>query len=237
MTDFGNNRLVRFEPGTDTEKSWTLFDPTIAILSPSQIQFDPQGRVWISEFTGARMDRLDPESNQLVSFLGFLNPIHFDLFAGRVYVTEANGSNGQIALLDPGLATATAGTIEPEILEVRAVVNSRRAIVRDYTITPTTLLTRTSLAFQVTPPSVEWKTPRGGRIVHHDPAFLARLQDNEMIHVPVQDSRETQLAQMVNLDSQRPACQAQVSRYLHEGLKAGDGRRLVLRYRDGRCES
>jgi hypothetical protein len=56
----------------------------------------------------------------------------------------------------------------------------------------------------------------GGRIVNHDPVLLARLQDNEMIHVPVQDSRETQLAQMVNLDSQRPACQAQVSRYPHE---------------------
>ena len=37
-----------------------------------------------------------------------------------------------------------------------------------------------------------------------------------MIHVPVQDSWETQLAQMVNLDSQRPACQPQLSCYLHE---------------------
>jgi len=46
----------------------------------------------------------------------------------------------------------------------------------------------------------------GGRIVNHDSVFLARLQDNEMIHVPVQDSRETQLGEMAKLDSQRPAC-------------------------------
>jgi hypothetical protein len=56
-----------------------------------------------------------------------------------------------------------------------------------------------------------------GRIVHHDPVFLVRFQDNEMNHVPVQDSRETQLAEMANLvDSQRPACQSQVSCYRHE---------------------
>jgi hypothetical protein len=53
--------------------------------------------------------------------------------------------------------------------------------------------------------------------VHHDPVFLVRFQDNEMNHVPVQDSRETQLAEMANLvDSQRPACQSQVSCYRHE---------------------
>lgn len=138
MTDFGNNRLVRFEPGASTETSWTLFDPAFAILSPSQIQFDEAGRVWISEFTGGRMDRFDPVTGELVSYLGFLNPIHFDLFGGRVYVAEANGGNGQIALLDPRLTTASVITIQPQTLEVRPLVNSREAIVRDYTITPTT---------------------------------------------------------------------------------------------------
>jgi streptogramin lyase len=138
MTDFGNNRIVRFEPGASTETSWTLFDPTLAILSPSQIQFDAQGRIWISEFTGGRIDRFDPTTGDLVAYLGFLNPIHFDLFGGRVYVTEANGGNGQIALLDPAFATASSGTIEPETLEVHPLVNTRQAIVREYTIAPTT---------------------------------------------------------------------------------------------------
>jgi hypothetical protein len=138
MTDFGNNRIVRFEPGAAQETSWTFFDPTFAILSPSQIQFDPEGRLWISQFSGARVDRFDPVTGQLISFTGFLNPIHFDLFGGRVYVTEANGANGQIALLDPNLSTATVTVLEPQTLDVGRLVNSRRAIVRDYTITPTT---------------------------------------------------------------------------------------------------
>jgi hypothetical protein len=138
MTDFGNNRIVRFEPGATQERSWTFFDPTFAILSPSQIQFDPEGRLWISQFTGARVDRFDPATGQLVTFTGFLNPIHFDLFGGRVYVAEANGSNGQIALLDPNLSTATVSTIEPRTSDVGSLVNNRRATVNDYTITPTT---------------------------------------------------------------------------------------------------
>jgi hypothetical protein len=52
--------------------------------------------------------------------------------------------------------------------------------------------------------------------VHHDAISLVRFQDNEMNHVPVQYSRETQLAEMANLDSQRPASQPQVNCYLHE---------------------
>src|SRR5882724_564548 len=55
-----------------------------------------------------------------------------------------------------------------------------------------------------------------GRIVHHDPVFLVGFEDNEMNHVPVQDGRETQLAEMAKLDSQRPACKPQMSCYLHE---------------------
>ena len=139
MTDFGNNRLVRYVPDALTETSWTLFNPTLAILSPSQIQFDAQGRVWISEFTGARMDRFDPASGELVSYIGFLNPIHFQLFGGHVYVSEAAGANGQIALLDPALATAsTPPAVVPETLEVHPLANTRLAVVRDHTVTPTT---------------------------------------------------------------------------------------------------
>src|ERR1700751_6421039 len=54
------------------------------------------------------------------------------------------------------------------------------------------------------------------RIEHHDPSFPVRFQDNKMSHVPVQDSRQPQLSEMTDLDSQRPACQPQVSCYLHE---------------------
>jgi hypothetical protein len=138
MTDFGNNRIVRFEPGASQETSWTMFDPTLAILSPSQIQFDSQGRLWISEFTGHRLDRFDPATGDLVSFVGFLNPIHFDLFGGRVYVSEANGGNGQIALLDPSFSTSGSTTLEAQTFDVGSLVNVRQATIRDYTVTPTT---------------------------------------------------------------------------------------------------
>ncbi len=138
MADFGNNRVVRFEPGASEETSWTLFDPTFAILSPSEMQFDRDGRLWISQFTGGRMDRFDPSTGEFRSFIGLLNPIHFEVFEGRVYITEAAGGNGQIVVLDPAFASSASATIEPETLEVHALVNSRAAKVRDYTVTPTT---------------------------------------------------------------------------------------------------
>ena len=138
MTDFGNNRIVRYVPGAQQETSWTFVDPALAIFNPSQIQFDGEGRLWISQFSGARIDRFDPSNNEMTSFLGFLDPIHFDLFGGRVYVAEAAGSNGQIAVLDPRLAGGTPRTIEPETLESHPLVNTRAAVVHDRTAIRTT---------------------------------------------------------------------------------------------------
>jgi streptogramin lyase len=138
LTDFGNNRIVRYEPGALEETSWTFFDPTLALFSPSQLQFDDQGILWISQFTGGRIDRFDPASGEVRSFLGFLNPIHFDLFGGRAYVAEAAGANGQIAVLDPLLAGFATQTVEPQTIEVGRLVNSRSAEIRERTVTPTT---------------------------------------------------------------------------------------------------
>ncbi len=138
MTDFGNNRIVRYEPGALQETSWTFVDPLLAIFNPSQIQFDAQGKLWISHFSGGRMDRFDPSNNEITSFVGFLNPIHFDLFGGRVYVAEANGANGQIAVLDPRLVGATPRTIEPETLEAHPLLNTREAVIHDSTAIQTT---------------------------------------------------------------------------------------------------
>jgi streptogramin lyase len=138
LTDFGNNRIVRYEPGALQETSWTFVDPALAIFNPSQIQFDAQGRLWISHFSGGRMERFDPSNGEITSFAGFLNPIHFDLYGSRVYVAEANGSNGQIAVLDPRLAGGTSRTIEPETLEAHPLVNTREAVIHDGTAIVTT---------------------------------------------------------------------------------------------------
>lgn len=139
MTDFGNNRIVRYVPGAAEETSWTFFDPLVAILNPSQLQFDEEGFLWISQVSGQRMDRFNPATGEISSFLGLSNPIHFDLFGGRVYVSEADGGNGQIAVLEPLLAARADRTIEPVTLAVGSLVNGRRATIRDTTITPTTV--------------------------------------------------------------------------------------------------
>src|SRR4029077_3432250 len=114
MADFGDNRIVRYEPGAASETSWTFFDPNVARLNPSQIQFDADGKLWISELSGARMDRFDPATGFLAEFNGFNVPIHFDIFNGRIYVSEATGGNGTVVVLDPSLATIGAEELPSE---------------------------------------------------------------------------------------------------------------------------
>lgn len=137
MTDFGNNRIVRYVPGAVTETSWTFFDPNSGRLNPSQIQFDDQGMLWISQFSAARMDRFNPATSELASFPGVIDPIHFDIFNGRIYVAQASGGKGIVTVLDPALAIGGATTLTPQTLDVKSVVNKLAATTRDTTITPT----------------------------------------------------------------------------------------------------
>ena len=140
LTDFGNNRIVRYEPGADTETSWTFFDPNVARLNPSQIRFDENGILWISELSGGRIDRFDPPNNILASYGGFASPIHFEIFQGRIYVAEATGSSGVVAVLDPNLTAAVGTPLTPLIVPVRHIVNAKPVLIRDSTITPTTFV-------------------------------------------------------------------------------------------------
>ena len=48
-----------------------------------------------------------------------------------------------------------------------------------------------------------------GRIVDHHPAPVDRLQDDEMVEIPVQDAGRFQLRQFVELEPERPAGEAQ----------------------------
>jgi streptogramin lyase len=149
MADFGNNRIVRWEPGAATETSWTIVDPSVGLLNPSQIMFDPNGDLWLSELSAARMDRFRPSTNELTAYGGFVQPIHFDMFAGRIYVSERPGVNGNVVVLDPGLAIGASATLTPQTLTVGSVVNKLAVTIRDTTITPTTF-TSTSTAFATT---------------------------------------------------------------------------------------
>jgi streptogramin lyase len=144
MTDFGNNRIVRYEPGADSETSWTFFDPSAGRLNPSQIRFDQAGHLWICQRSGFRIDEFDPSTNFLASFPGFTSPIHFELFQGRIYVAEAFNGNGVVAVLDPNLATVGGVVLTPLTVPVRHIVNAKPALIRDSTITPTTFVSKTN---------------------------------------------------------------------------------------------
>ncbi|MGH9399343.1 MAG: hypothetical protein ACRD00_03170 [Thermoanaerobaculia bacterium] len=146
MTDFGNNRIVRYEMGADTETSWTFLDPGFGRLNPSQAQFDTDGRLWISMLSGSRMDAFDPASNVLINYGGFVSPIHFDFFQGRVYVAEAPAANGRVVVLDPSIAGPQGTVLSPLTVPVRHLVNGKKALIRDSVITPTTF-TSTQKAF------------------------------------------------------------------------------------------
>ncbi len=104
MTDFGNNRIVHYTPGALTETSWTFFDPNQGRLNPSQAQFDDQGYLWISMLSAGTMERFNTATGEITEYAGFADPIHFEIFAGRVYISEAPASNGRVVVLDPPLA-------------------------------------------------------------------------------------------------------------------------------------
>jgi streptogramin lyase len=141
MADFGDNRIVRYEPGAATETSWTFFDPNLGRINPTQIQFDANGKLWISELSVGRMDRFDPVTGVLAEYTGFNNPIHFDIFNGRIYVAEAPSTNGTVTVLDPSLATVFGQVLTSETLEVKSTVNKLATKVLDSTITPTNFTT------------------------------------------------------------------------------------------------
>lgn len=141
LVDFGNNRIVRWEPGAATETSWSMVGPAFGLLNTTQIGFDESGRLWMSQFDGLSMDRFDPATEELRVFNGFLRPIHFDFFNGRIYVAEAPGTNGTVTVLDPAIALSSARTLTSVTSDVGESVNRRRAEVRDSTITPTTFST------------------------------------------------------------------------------------------------
>jgi hypothetical protein len=136
LADFGNNRIVRYEPDAATETSWAFFTAS-PLLNPTEVRFDEQGRLWIAQLTAGRLDRFDPATNTLYSYYGVSNPIHFDFYQGRIYVTSGQ-TNPAINVIDPDLAAPIATTLIPETLDVGAVPSA-------FTVT-----TRTSTAIQST---------------------------------------------------------------------------------------
>src|SRR5262245_14751610 len=146
--DFGSNRVIRHDLTNNTEKAWTLFDPRAFVLNISDMKFDEDGFLWITELTGNRLDRFNPATGELRSYIGFLSPIHFDFDGGNIYVAERTGSQGRVVIVDPRIAPYTIQTLTSTDLTVGTVQRdgtncptSQRCPAgktRDSAITPTT---------------------------------------------------------------------------------------------------
>ncbi len=148
LADFGNNRIVRYEPDSDTETYWVFFDPSI-LLNPTQIQFDDKGTLCISQLAAGRMDRFDPATNILYSYLGMSNPIHFDFYQDKIYVSSGQ-TNPAINVLDPSIGGPVAQQLTPHTADVGAVTSA-------FTVT-----TRTSTAIRSTFTSTSEAMPADG---------------------------------------------------------------------------
>jgi streptogramin lyase len=149
LADFGNNRIVRYEPGAATETFWVFFPLSSGRLNTTQIDFDDQGKLWLSQISAGRLDRFDPvpnedETNTLDSFYGVSNPIHFDFYQGKVYVTSSQ-SAAAVNIIDPAIAAPLRATLAPIEADVRTVPSVVPLDTRTFPVPPTTFQTEATV--------------------------------------------------------------------------------------------
>ncbi len=140
LADFGNNRIVHYAPGAATETSWTFFNPSQGRLNPTQIEIDDQGMIWMTQLSAGRLDRFDPATGNLDSFYGISNPIHFEFFQGKAYITSSQ-SAAAVNVIDPSLGAPFRTVLTPLELEVRSTPNSILGTNRTFAVPPTTFET------------------------------------------------------------------------------------------------
>jgi streptogramin lyase len=137
LTDFGNNRVVRWTPGSATETSWTFFPVTGGRLNPAQLAFDEQGGLWIPQRSANRVDHFDPVASVFYSYQNIPAPIHLDVFQGRVYITSI-AATSQVTVIDPAVAAISIATnTAPQELTVGSTISPVPATVRTTPIVPT----------------------------------------------------------------------------------------------------
>jgi len=142
LTDFGNNRIVRFDPATSTETAWQEIDPVSGRSEIDQPTLDGAGHVFVAEdIAGGAIARLDLATGEWDRFgAGFLiNPTHFFLQGNFVYVveTDTSGGDGRFAVVDMNTVTAAKITSVPVVNQlVSSSLPSAR--LRTFTLTPVT---------------------------------------------------------------------------------------------------
>lgn len=156
LADFGNNRIVKFDPKKPTEETfWTFFDPSIR-LNPSQIELDEDGFLWLSLVSASSIARFDPNTNSLLSYPGLSQALHFDRFQSRLYVTSALSAFNLWAL-DPNVGAPNLSVLTPATFSVNSIPDPIAVTVMNSTITPTTFATA-----ETPIPSGEIKVIQGG---------------------------------------------------------------------------
>ncbi len=140
LADFGNNRIVKYVPGAATETSWTFFNPSQGRLNPTQIEIDDDGMIWMTQLSAGRLDRFDPATGNLDSFYGISNPIHFQFFQGKAYITSSQ-SAAAVNVIDPALAAPFRTVLTPLELEVRSTPSVILGTNRTFAVPPTTFAT------------------------------------------------------------------------------------------------
>ena len=140
LADFGNNRIVRYVPGATEETSWTFFNSSQGRLNPTQVEIDDQGYIWMTQLSAGRIDRFDPTTGNLDSFYGVSNPIHFQFFQGKAYITSGQ-SAAAVNVVDPSLGSPFRVTLTPLTLEVRATPALTPVTDRTFAVPPTTFAT------------------------------------------------------------------------------------------------
>ena len=139
LADFGNNRIVQYVPGAATEKYWVFPSANGLAPNPSQVEFDSQGNFWMSQRTGARMDRFNPSTGILDTFFGIGSPFHFEIFQNKVYVASAVNPS-QVSVLDPAINASTKTALSAFQADVHPS-DALPAVPRTRTIVPTTFET------------------------------------------------------------------------------------------------
>jgi sugar lactone lactonase YvrE len=167
LSDFGDNRIVRYVPGDSTETSWTFLNLANGRWNPSQIQFDQRGLLWIAQFTINQMQSFDPATSRLTSYGDIPEPVHFDIFDERLYVAS-NQSQSAVTAFDPGLAIpASSVTLTPDTLDVVASTLVAPVVVRNSTIVPTTFA---SPPVAATPAELAQTSPSPGILITQVPS-------------------------------------------------------------------
>ena len=143
LSDFGSNRIVRFDPDTGTEIAWQEFDPiTSGRTEITQPTLDGAGHVFVVEsIGGGAVARLDLSTGEWDRFgNGFLlDPTHFFLQGNFVYAveTDLSGGDGRFVVVDMN-TVAFAKVSSSPVFHLLVSVDLPSAVVRTFTLTPLT---------------------------------------------------------------------------------------------------